>query len=438
MDALPPEILIDILSRLPVNSICCIRCVSKALLKMVDDLSFATLDMRRRFLTTCSTPRLVVLNESSYDKYDMLYPVTYDGHYLLTKSKDAIVSYFESKRRFYSFAFVFCNLFGFTGLNPKRGRSCLLVNPFKGEVLMLPSASDVQVPANCLCTVDMYSMGFDNITNSFKVLRVSTNKKDYLAAEVLVLGKSSWRELPTVPPCFPTYKSVYAHGDMHCLVYGDYASSARILSFDFKKEEFYLTPLPTPLEKDPDLWKCLHLINFRGSMALVYASSPEDEYVKMWGYRQCVEVWGLKNCDNKEWELKYKIDTKQDLPIHWEHTSFSKCGEWDHGIYLNQEGSFNNCIFFVHLGDGSMECVLLKGQLIVHSCTGSMISLNNCGDLVEAEEEQGITEFPMPRKTWRNLINAAEISGRDLCYLKTQTESASISLDWNDIYFSEL
>ncbi|KAL6289494.1 hypothetical protein ACE6H2_007004 [Prunus campanulata] len=453
ISALSPEILIDILSRLPTNSICCMRCVSKALLKIVDDLSSATLDMQLHFLTTCSTPRLVVLNESSYDKYDMLYPLKYDGHDSLTKSKDAIVSYCGSKRRFYSSAFVFCNLFGFTGLNPERGRSpfclnpfpdlylehgrsCLLVNPFKGEVLMLPSASDVQVPANCLCTIDWYGMGFDNKTNSFKIVRVSTNKKDYLAAEVLVLGKSSWRELPTVPPCLPTYKSLYAHGDMHWLVCGDDASSAvRILSFDFKKEEFYLTSLPTPLGKDPDLWKCLHLINFRGSMALVYVSSPEDEYVKIRGYRQCVEVWGLKNYDNKEWGLKYKIDSTQYLFISWEPTSFSKCGEWEHGIYLNQESSLNNCIFFVHLGDGSMKCVLLKGQLIVHSCTGSMISLTNCGDLVEAEEEQGITEFPMSRETWRNLINAAEVSGRDLCYLKTQTESASISWDRNDIYF---
>lgn len=126
-------------------------------------------------------------------------------------------------------------------------------------------------------------MGFDNKTNSFKIVRVSTNKKDYLAAEVLVVGKSSWRELPTVPPCFPTYKSLYAHGDMHWLVYGDDASSARILSFDFKKEEFYLTSLPIPLGKEPDLWKCLHLINFRGSMALVFVSSPEDGYVKIRG-----------------------------------------------------------------------------------------------------------------------------------------------------------
>ncbi|BFG21204.1 hypothetical protein CerSpe_074780 [Prunus speciosa] len=55
IDALPPEILIDILSRLPVNSICCMRCVSKAFLEMVDDPSLATMHMRRCFLTTCST-----------------------------------------------------------------------------------------------------------------------------------------------------------------------------------------------------------------------------------------------------------------------------------------------------------------------------------------------------------------------------------------------
>ncbi|KAI5344368.1 hypothetical protein L3X38_012245 [Prunus dulcis] len=88
---------------------------------MVDDLSSATLDMRRRFLTTCSTPQLLVLNESSYDEYDMLYALKYDGHNVLKKSKDAIVSYFGSKRRCYSSDFVFCNLFGFTGLNSERG-----------------------------------------------------------------------------------------------------------------------------------------------------------------------------------------------------------------------------------------------------------------------------------------------------------------------------
>ncbi|ONI21878.1 hypothetical protein PRUPE_2G095800 [Prunus persica] len=455
--ALPPEILIDILSRLPVNSICCMRCVSKAFLKTVEDLSLAKMHMQRRFLTTCSTtttevPRLVVLDESPCDNYDLLYPLKYDGHDLLTKSKQATVSYFGSRRRFYCATFVFCNLFGFTGLNPEHkrscftrlnlehGRSCLLVNPFKGEVLILPSMSDVQVQSNSLCDVDWYGMGFDNITNSFKIVRVSTNKKDYMVAEVLVLGTSSWRELPTVPPCFPTCKSTYAHGDMHWLVHGDDKSSVRILSFNFQKEEFYLTPPPASLGKKPDLWKFLHLLNFRGSLALVNVYSPEDRDIKTWG-RQVVEIWGLKNYDNKEWMLHYKLDLKQDLFVPLKPTSLSKCGEWKHGIFFNDDSDCSTYTFFVDLRHISMKYVLLKGKMAIHSCTNSLICLKNYGDLVEAEEpkikknkNKGINEFPMSQRTWRNLIKAAEVSGRDLFYLKTKTKSARISYDENDLF----
>ncbi|KAB2598016.1 F-box protein [Pyrus ussuriensis x Pyrus communis] len=44
---LPIEILINILLRLPVNSLHRIQCVSKAFLNTVDDLSFVTLHMHR-------------------------------------------------------------------------------------------------------------------------------------------------------------------------------------------------------------------------------------------------------------------------------------------------------------------------------------------------------------------------------------------------------
>ncbi|CAL2240188.1 unnamed protein product [Prunus armeniaca] len=395
--ALPPEILIDILSRLPINSICCMRCVSKAFLKTVDDLFVATMHMQRHFLTTCSTtttevPRLVFLDERPFLRYALLYPLKYDGHDLLTKSKQAIVSYFGSRRCFYSAAFVFCNLFGFTrrscfiGLNLER--SCLLVNPFKGEVLMLPSVSDVQVPSNSLCDVDWYGMGFDNITNSFKIVRVSTNKKDYLAAEVLVFGTSSWRELPTVPPCFPTCKSAYAHGDMHWLVRGD-DGSVRILSFDFQKEEFYLTPPLASLGKKQDLWKFLHLLNFKGYLALVNLSSLENRHMKTWEIK-FVEIWGMKNDNNNEWVLYYKLDSEDDLFAHLKPTSLSKCGEWEHGIFFNDESDCSTYTFFVDLRHISMKYVLLEGNMAIYSCTNSMISLKNYGDLVEAEEEPKI------------------------------------------------
>ncbi|CAB4269122.1 unnamed protein product [Prunus armeniaca] len=308
-----------------------------------------------------------------------------------------------------------------------------------GEVLILPSASDVQVPSNSPSDVDWYGMGFDNITYSFKIVRVSTNKKDYLAAEVLVLGTSSWRKLPTVPPCIPTCKSAYAHGDMHWLVHGDDGSSVRILSFDFQKEEFYLTPPPTSLGKNPDLWKFLHLLNFKGSLALVNVSSLKDRHMKIWG-RKSVEIWGLKNYDNKAWVLNYKLDLKQDLFSPLKPTSLSNCGEWEHGIFFNDESDCSTDTFFVDLRCISMKCVLLEGKMAIHSCTDSMISLKNYGDLVEAEEEpkrekNDITEFPMSRRTWNNLINAAEVSERDLLYLKTQTKARRISCNEKDLFY---
>ncbi|CAL9005896.1 unnamed protein product [Prunus brigantina] len=175
---------------------------------------------------------------------------------------------------------------------------------------------------------------------------------------------------------------------MHWLVHGDDGSSVRILSFDFQKEEFYLTPPPS-LGKKPNLWKFLHLFNFKGSLALVNVSSPEDRHMKTLE-RKFVEIWGLKNYNNKEWVLNYKLDLEDDLFEHLEPTSLSKCGEWQHSIFFNDESDCSTCTFFVDLRHISMKYVLLEGKMAIYSCTNSMISLKNYGDLVEAVEEPKI------------------------------------------------
>ncbi|CAL8123988.1 unnamed protein product [Prunus armeniaca] len=176
-DVLLMEILIDIFSRLLVNSFCCIKCVSKALLKTVDDPFFAIQHMRRRILTSCTTvevPRLVLQSP-----HCRMHPIKCDGNELLTKS------------------------FTCHGVDYKNGNTCLLLDPFKGEILMLPTTSDVlQVSANTVCRQDSYGMGFDNKTNTYKIVRISYHHKykkgqlSELTTEVLVLGTSSWRELP--------------------------------------------------------------------------------------------------------------------------------------------------------------------------------------------------------------------------------------------------
>ncbi|CAL9008195.1 unnamed protein product [Prunus brigantina] len=401
MDALPTEILTDILSRLPVNSVCCIRSVSKALLKTVDDVSFPTLHMRRRlFDNVPQVPRLVLLSCSGFGAYQRMHPLKYDGNDLLTRSK--IVSEFESPQCSYTHDFVFCNLFGFTSLNTENGRSCLLVNPFKREFLMLPTTSDLQVLANSFCNHDTYGMGFDIMTNTYKIVRVS-RYRNVVAAEVLVLGTSSWRELPSALPCYPScsvgacrhacevscypscnYVATSTHGEMHWLVSEDY-ESVHILSFDFKNEEFYWTPHPLALKKKPNLSLFVHLLNFRGSLALVDVSSLD------------IEIWvlGLKNYDDKkkrEWVLKYKIDMQQHpLRLGSHEPRHFKFGEWEQGIFFHEENyRGRKSIFFMDLTCMSIKSVLIKDRQdsTVYSCTDSMISLKNYGDLVEVEEQR--------------------------------------------------
>ncbi|XP_021805599.1 F-box/kelch-repeat protein At3g06240-like [Prunus avium] len=196
---------------------------------------------------------------------------------------------------YYEHDFIFCNLFGFTRADVRNGRSFVLVNPLKREVLMLPTKSDLQVPPNSFCNSDTFGMGFDNMTNTYKIVRVSRYLKEdrqtVVTAEVLVLGTSSWKELPSAPPCYPSCTvATSTHGAVHWLISGDDKLSVHILSFDFKNEEFYWTPHPLALKIKLDLSLFVHLLNFRGSLALVDVSSSD------------IEIWVLvlKNYDGKK------------------------------------------------------------------------------------------------------------------------------------------
>ncbi|RXI01629.1 hypothetical protein DVH24_014978 [Malus domestica] len=68
--------------------------------------------------------------------------------------------------------FVFCNLFCFKVENCENPY-CILFDPFKGEVIPL-SVGDVQVPEEH-CIYDKYGMGFDDLTSTHKVIRVSAD-----------------------------------------------------------------------------------------------------------------------------------------------------------------------------------------------------------------------------------------------------------------------
>ncbi|KAB2595955.1 F-box protein [Pyrus ussuriensis x Pyrus communis] len=402
---LPIEILINILLRLPVNSLRSIQSVSKAFLDMVDDLSFVTLHTHRLLSSSsgCTSnvprqvPRLMLLIESSKGKGNITHPLIYHGdNTTLRKIKHGNIFGVWSRLP-YILSFAFCNLFLFRGKISSKAYLPFLLDPLKGEVLMLPAANNTGLSCQC----DSYGMGFDSLTNNFKVVHISqhTNEKPawnkmvkmVSVAEVLVLGTSSWREIYSVlPPCLRFSNEIAsAYGDTHWLVlrpneYSTVQAESNlpsILSFDFKKEEFYWTPHPTLEKKSGTSLALFHLLNLRGSLALVDGSSDIH-----------MEIWELKNYDKKEWVLSYKIDMKH--PFRNLHVS--ACGEWEHGIFFQDTcyDHTNRSIFFLDLTCISMNLAKLEGSKYykrIFTCTESLMSLRNYGDLVEAKQATEIS-----------------------------------------------
>ncbi|KAM5558982.1 hypothetical protein ABKV19_020570 [Rosa sericea] len=378
---LPIDILINILLRLPAKSLCCTQCVCKTLLHIVEARSFATLVHLRLFSTSSDAvdevPQLLLLNVAQDGDNGSLITISpsqiYDGN-VLTKSRHAIVSKIASCRYDYNVGFVFCNLFFFKDKKYDRG-PCFLFNPLRGEVLMLPK-STVQVPPfRNMVFIDWYGMGFDDITNTYKIVRVSGNAHCCLVAQVYVLGTSSWKQISSVPPCNLSTEKISAYGDLHWLInLSSIGGQICIVSFDFKKEEFYLMPHPA-LRKPEYSILYLHFVNFRGSMAIVDTSS-----------RTHIDIWVLKSYEKKEWVRDYRVNLQLfvDHPRH--HLGRSSCiGEWEHGIFFIEFYPSTNA-FFVDIRCDSVKRISLGSPKYtrIFSYPGSLISLKEYGNLITA------------------------------------------------------
>ncbi|XP_048439348.1 F-box/kelch-repeat protein At3g06240-like [Pyrus x bretschneideri] len=211
---LPYEILVNILSRLPLKSLHHIRRLSKIMKNIVDGQSFVTLHTRLLTATNAvaEVPQLILIHNIGMASLAAVQLFEYDGNSSLKERKHAIVSEigFDGFNARIVQQFVFCNLFCFTV-----GNFCILFDPFKGQVLPLPM-SDVQVPVEH--RYDVYGMGFDDLTSTHKIIRVSADMQNNIVAQVLVLGTSSWRKIRSVPPYDLSSTNLFANGDMHWLL----------------------------------------------------------------------------------------------------------------------------------------------------------------------------------------------------------------------------
>ncbi|KAL6226109.1 hypothetical protein ACLB2K_000074 [Fragaria x ananassa] len=206
MELVPMELVVDILRRVPAKSVCRIRCVSKMLLSIIDSPSFVTLHFT--FLLDPDShlppdPPQFILH---YNLSSGLRFTFHSLHYDLSNAHGAQLNprliLQSSNLIYYSLQFVFCNMFCIKWGDPAL---IFLIDPLRGEVLKLPPSPVCGSYSHS--TYVSTGMGFDSITNTYKILHVTniliynpSGTESCCVSQVLVLGTSEWRQVTSAPP----------------------------------------------------------------------------------------------------------------------------------------------------------------------------------------------------------------------------------------------
>ncbi|KAK6149673.1 hypothetical protein DH2020_017198 [Rehmannia glutinosa] len=226
MSDIPPEIIIDILTRLPVKSLLRFRCVSKSWRSMIDGKDFIKLHLHHSFETNSNRTLVVKNNKLFYvdlDSFERLDTgnIRFNSHFLVGS----------------------CN-----GL-------VLLVSTFDNIVLWNPSTRKLnKLPVTPLPMefVELYyGLGYDSKHDDYKVVRVSQASARvnggcfFSETMVYSLKSNSWKKIKEFPYALLPSKlwGVYLNDALHTVVEHNHCSDA-IMAFDIGKEEHYEVPKP--------------------------------------------------------------------------------------------------------------------------------------------------------------------------------------------------
>lgn len=244
---IPADILVNILSRLPVRTICQCRCVCKTWLDLLIDHHFAKTHLTRApvsFLMLSGyrdnqpkKPLLVDLEAKATDINDCDTELSSDLNSLIL-GKDIYIA--DS-----------CN--GLLCLCKKSTRSpTYIINPVTGDYTAVLQAAKKSFTCSC-------RFGFCPKTNQYKVLRFFWNSAAW-ETEIYTVGTDSWRSLGKIrnapfllEPC-----DSFVNGSRHWLGFSVLGKrlprssfmldSSFINSFDYTNETFQSVPPPRQLQ----------------------------------------------------------------------------------------------------------------------------------------------------------------------------------------------
>jgi F-box interacting protein len=286
MSDLPIEIVVDILSRLPVKSLIRFRCVSKTWRSLISTPNFITTHLNRSLSNSQHTPCLLVSHFGNKTTLSdaihtlLLYrnqdDVEQKGDFFANPS-DRIELHEPSNYGYYILGLVgssngllcLANM-AFT----KEGRFCVLWNPSIQKVILLPKPN--------LGFHDWFDQfvgfGYDPMTDDFKLVRLAYHRRtDDLGykifpplVEIYTLRTGIWRVITAPDPPYVIQRrssSAFVSGALHWPAHTPQGVFRNVIMwFNVKDEAFGEVGMPKSLEGRKDLNFTVGLVN--GLLAL--------------------------------------------------------------------------------------------------------------------------------------------------------------------------
>ncbi|XP_004288838.1 PREDICTED: F-box/kelch-repeat protein At3g06240-like [Fragaria vesca subsp. vesca] len=265
---LPPKIMLDIISRLPVKHVCQCKCLSRAWRSIPSDPDFVAKYNKdvffqgRRLLFTVLydhwRPEIYSLNLEQFlnenqnvDVGGLAAPLRFVFNHLPNHALDW-------------FPFVHYSCYALFLSQSYSGYS--LINPVTKESNKLPEAPIWRRPMKPFSR-HTYGVGFDHSTNEYKVI----NGQDYgdgIVFSVYTLQTDSWRQIDGLFPYKALgYDGIVVNGAVHWLVRKVADRSLVIISFILAREEFSEIPVP-PIPSTLSIklgafrdWLCITLVS---------------------------------------------------------------------------------------------------------------------------------------------------------------------------------
>ncbi|KAJ4903020.1 putative F-box protein [Raphanus sativus] len=335
---IPNELIFEIISRLPAESIAICRRIWKEWESLL-----RTPDFTNYFLAVSSAhPRILLTFKYSGKWHFFSTPQPQD----LDKELSVVEAFSHMKLNGGSGPESCLSVQGFTCLidRPflmgKWERVPVICNPFTGQHLTLPK---VKAKNSDLRTF----FGYDPINKQFKVLcmtvtnyRKQVNSKEH---QVLTIGKGilSWRKIKCLFPHYPERKrdGICINGILYYVAKSD--KTCLIASFDVMSEEFRLINMP----KDFELTNISALVNFKGKLCAVIYSGSHGE------------LWVLEHTKREKWSKHSFVSPNTDFE-EVKATWATDNGEiaW---IISHWKNPFY--VFFYNLNSKSVRRVEIKG-----------------------------------------------------------------------------